>query len=84
MKKSNSKNAQPGLSEDKEPEWLDMLHRLQLYQEAGCTLMLSGRKSYPGNIVKALFREDCIYMPDYIADENDVVRRIEFTRIRKD
>ncbi len=67
---------------EQEPERMDLLEKLQSYREEGCALSLGGRVTYPQSIVNACFRENCSYMPDYIVDENDVIRAINYVRVR--
>ena len=59
-----------------------LLDELKAYQKEGCGIYLNGRASYPNEVVNACFREEGGYMRDLVGDENAVIRRIDFIRIR--
>ena len=60
-----------------------LLEELYAYEKSGCSICLNGRPSPPGEVVNACFRENGKYMRDLVSDENAVIRKIDFIRIKE-
>ncbi len=54
---------------------------LSRLESEGVRLYLNGVPSNTENIVKNCVNEDAVYMPDYVTDENGVVKEIWYDQI---
>ena len=55
--------------------------QLENLERQGIKLYLNGAPSNTDSIVKNCIREDTIYMPDYVTDENGEIREIRYDKI---
>lgn len=60
-----------------------LLQELEQYRKKGCMICLNGRPSRPERIVSACLREDCSYMRDFVSDEKQQVKKIDFIKIKE-
>lgn len=74
MRKKGSKHVQ---------EEQALLQELEQYQKNGCIICLNGRASTPERIVAACLREECSYMRDFVSDEKQQVKKIDFIKIQE-
>lgn len=74
MRKRGSKHVQ---------EEQALLQELEQYKEKGCLICLNGRPATPERIVSACLREDCSYMRDFVSDEKQQVKKIDFIKIQE-
>ena len=56
--------------------------QLEEIQSTGIQIYLKNEKSTPNEIADFFVKEDSIYMPDYILNENGEVEEIRFDRIQ--
>lgn len=60
-----------------------LLQELEQYRKNGCIICLNGRPCRPERIVAACLREDCSYMRDFVSDEKQQVKKIDFIKIKE-
>lgn len=54
---------------------------LEKFEKSGIRLYLDGAPSTTDYIVENCVKEDAVYMPDYVMDENGKVKEIRYDRI---
>lgn len=60
-----------------------MRMRLENIVQSGVSLYLDGKEASPQDIAKLYaVREDIAYMPDYVTDENGVLREVRYDKIK--
>ena len=60
----------------------DLRMQLEEIQSKGIEIYLENERSTPNEIADFFVKEDSIYMPDYILNENGEVEDIRFDRIQ--
>ena len=55
--------------------------QLENMERQGIKLYLNGAPSNTDSIVEKCIREDTIYMPDYVTDENGEIQEIRYDKI---
>lgn len=55
--------------------------RLEKLEEEGVKLYLNGRPSNTEYILNHCVNEDTVYMPDYVTDENGMIREVRYDKI---
>lgn len=58
-----------------------LFRELVQYEKNGCQIFLNGRPSGPSKIVSACLRERGTYMRDFVSDEKERIKRINFIRV---
>lgn len=58
-----------------------LFRELEEYEKSGCQMFLNGRPSGPSKIVSACMRERGSYMRDFVGDEEERIKGINFIRI---
>lgn len=56
---------------------------LEQYRRNGCMICLNGRPSSPEKIISACLRENGSYMRDFVSDETQRVKKIDFIKIKE-
>ncbi len=64
------------------PEMKSLVEELSGYERSGCQICLGGKPCRPVDAAAACVREHFRYMRDIESDETDVIRKINFIRIR--
>lgn len=75
MKKKENKHVQK-----EKALWLE----LEQYEKSGCMICLNGRPSAPKRIVSECLREDGSYMRDFVSDDEQFVKKIDFVRVKEE
>lgn len=70
-------------SEEQDQEGKKLFGELTQYEKNGCRFYLNGRPARPGKIVSACLRENATYMREFVSDEKDHIRGINFIRIKE-
>lgn len=65
------------------PEKQALRRELEEYRSNGWMICLNGRPSSPEKVVTACLRERCSYMRDFVSDEEEQVKKIDFIRIQE-
>lgn len=64
-------------------EIMTMKSRLEDILSQGIELYLDGQPSSPTIIVERFVREDVVYMPDFVIDDDGVLTQIRYDRVRE-
>lgn len=59
----------------------ELFQELDQYLQSGCRIYLNGKPSAPERIVAACLREESNYMRDFVIDDQERIRRIDFIKI---
>lgn len=62
-------------------EMMSMRDRLEAILDQGIELYLEGRPASPDGIVERFVREDTVYMPDFVINEEGVLTQIRYDKI---
>lgn len=62
-------------------EMISMKNRLEAILDQGIELYLDGRPASPGRIVQRFVREDTVYMPDFVINEEGVLTQVRYDKI---
>ncbi len=62
-------------------EMMAMEDRLEEILSRGIELYLDGLPASPSRIVERFVREDTVYMPDFVIDEDGVLTQVRYDRI---
>lgn len=65
------------------PEEEALLTELEQYRDNGCQICLNGRPCRPERAAAACVREDCSYMRDFVSDDQERIRKINFIKIKE-
>ena len=60
-----------------------LVEELRAYRKDGCELLLEGRPARPERVASNVLRERHDYMRDFVSDEDQRIRKINFIRIRQ-
>lgn len=58
-----------------------LIQRLKKWEEAGIRLYMDGAPACSEDIGQNCVREDTLYMPDYVTDEEGKIKEIRYDRI---
>lgn len=58
-----------------------ILSQLEDIRQKGITLYLNGRSATPDEIASCCVKEDTLYMPDYVLDEQGVLQEVRYDKI---
>lgn len=61
----------------------DLLKELEQYRDSGCQICLNGKPCRPERVAAACVREDCSYMRDFVSDDQERIRKINFIKIKE-
>ena len=61
-----------------------LIQRLKKWEEAGIRLYMDGTPASSECIERNCVREDTLYMPDYVTDNEGKIREIRYDRISLD
>ena len=56
---------------------------LEEYRKNGCMVCLNGKPSVPEKIIYACLREKGSYMRDFVSDEKEQIKKIDFIKIKE-
>lgn len=56
---------------------------LEEYRKNGCMVCLNGKPSVPEKIISACLREKGSYMRDFVSDEKEQIKKIDFIKIKE-
>ena len=56
---------------------------LEEYRKNGCMVCLNGKLSVPEKIISACLREKGSYMRDFVSDEKEQIKKIDFIKIKE-
>ena len=59
-------------------------NRLEAILEQGIELYLDGKPASPEGIAKQFVREDTVYMPDFVIDENGILIQVRYDKIMEE
>lgn len=62
-------------------EMISMKSRLEAILEQGIELYLDGKPASPAGIVERFVREDSVYMPDFVIDEDGILTQVRYDKI---
>lgn len=62
-------------------EMISMKNRLEAILDQGIELYLDGKPASPDGIVERFVREDTVYMPDFVIDENGILIQVRYDKI---
>lgn len=62
-------------------EMMSMRDRLEAILDQGIELYLEGRPASPDGIVERFVREDTVYMPDFVINEEGVLTQVRYDKI---
>lgn len=60
---------------------MSMRDRLEAILDQGIELYLEGRPASPDGIVERFVREDTVYMPDFVINEEGVLTQVRYDKI---
>ncbi len=63
---------------------LALTQELNAYRKSGCRICLNGRPASPEQVAHACVRENQEYMRDLIDDGTEMIRQINFIRVREE
>ena len=62
----------------------DLIMELEIYRHKGAVICLSGKRSTPFEVAKAIqVNEDGCYMRDYITDKDGKIKEIHFDKVQE-
>ena len=64
-------------------EMMTMKARLEDILSQGIELYLDGQPASPSRIAERFVREDTVYMPDFVLDEEGVLTQVRYDEIRE-
>lgn len=64
-------------------EMMTMKNRLESILSQGIELYLDGLPASPSGIVERFVREDAVYMPDFVIDEEGILTQVRYDKIRE-
>ena len=64
-------------------ELMTMKSRLEDILSQGIELYLDGKPSSPTVIAERFVREDVVYMPDFVINEDGVLTQVRYYRVRE-
>lgn len=62
-------------------EMMSMRDRLEAILDQGIELYLEGKPASPDGIVERFVREDTVYMPDFVINEEGVLTQVRYDKI---
>lgn len=62
-------------------EMMSMKNKLEDILNQGIELYLDGRPASPDRIVERFVREDTVYMPDFVIDEEGILTQVRYDKI---
>lgn len=62
-------------------EMISMRNRLEAILDQGIELYLDGKPASPERIVERFVREDTVYMPDFVLNEEGVLTQVRYDKI---
>ncbi|MBD5552262.1 MAG: hypothetical protein HDQ96_13985 [Lachnospiraceae bacterium] len=62
-------------------EMITMKNRLKAILDQGIELYLDGKPASPDGIVERFVREEAVYMPDFVIDEDGTLIQIRYDKI---
>lgn len=62
-------------------EMMSMKNKLEAILNQGIELYLDGRPASPDRIVERFVREDTVYMPDFVIDEEGILTQVRYDKI---
>ena len=62
-------------------EMMSMKNKLEDILNQGIELYLDGRPASPDRIVERFVREDTVYMPDFVINEDGVLTQVRYDKI---
>lgn len=60
---------------------MSMKNKLEAILNQGIELYLDGRPASPDRIVERFVREDTVYMPDFVIDEEGILTQVRYDKI---
>ena len=60
---------------------MSMKNKLEDILNQGIELYLDGRPASPDRIVERFVREDTVYMPDFVIDEEGILTQVRYDKI---
>lgn len=64
-------------------EMMTMKARLEDILDRGIELYLDGQPASPSRIAERFVREDAVYMPDFVLNEEGILTQIRYDEIRE-
>lgn len=64
-------------------EMMAMRARLEAILDRGIELYLDGQPASPSRIAERFVREDAVYMPDFVLNEEGVLTQVRYDEIRE-
>ncbi len=62
-------------------EIMSMKNRLKAILDQGIELYLDGRPASPDRIIERFVREDTVYMPDFVINEDGALTQVRYDKI---
>ena len=62
-------------------EMMTMKNRLENILSQGIELYLDGRPASPDRIVERFVREDTVYMPDFVINEDGILTQVRYDKV---
>lgn len=66
---------------DNQEEMMTMKNRLENILRQGIELYLDGRPASPEGIADRFVKEEAVYMPDFVIDENGALTQIRYDKV---
>ncbi len=66
---------------EKEEEMKSMECKLENILHQGIELFMDGQPASPAGIVDRFVKEEAVYMPDFVLDENGILKQIRYDRV---
>lgn len=64
-------------------EMMTMKDRLEDILNQGIELYLDGRPASPSKIAERFVREDAVYMPDFVINEEGILTQVRYDKIKE-